>query len=391
MPAQLRKWFGTAALLVAVSFVTSSAVPHEDEHESDRNDPIVLKFSTVGDSRQDPTTFDPTTGPLSGQDKIWLQNSKAWSRIMRSVTEQKSSLLFFNGDMIMGYGLAGPTASTSVADVVGSDLMAFYRQYAFWRGMVAPLMEAGTYVVPVAGNHEVQSKALGKKAQIENENAWRANMGDLIIDTARFKDIVGTEATHLNVQNNAALDGLSTDQSQLSYSFDVKDSHFAVVNTDPVGKDNVAPDAWLALDLDSAKVRGAKHIFVFGHKPAYTYYFGTNTPPNPGIAGLDKVITSRDAFWKVIEQYHATYFCGHEHIFNMTQPKGAAWQVMVGSGGSPFDAKVGEITQTPATDRTYAWATVAIHRSGKVMLTAYGFNDAYGPTQVLKRVKLSGE
>jgi hypothetical protein len=305
------------------------------------------------------------------------------------VEAQKSKLLFFNGDMIMGYGLAGPTPSNSVADVVGSDLMAFYRQYGFWRGMVATLMEAGTYVVPVAGNHEVQSKPLGKKAQVENENAWRANMGDLIIDTARFKSIVGTDATNVNVQNNGAYDGLSTDQSQLSYSFDVGDSHFAVVNTDPVGKDNVAPSSWLASDFGSAASRGAKHFFVFGHKPAYTYYFGTNTPPNPGVSGLDKIPASRDAFWNVIEQYGATYFCGHEHEFNMAQPKGAAWQVLVGTGGSPFDAAQGEATLNPATDRTYAWATVNVRRSGKVDITAYGFSDSYGPTRVLKRVTLA--
>jgi len=376
------------ALAVLVACLPWAAIAHEQEGNDER-DPVVLTFSTVGDSRQDPVSFDPTTAPLSGQDKIWLQNSKAWSRIMRTVEEQKSKLLFFNGDMIMGYGLAGPTKSNSVADVVASDLMAFYRQYGFWRGMVAPLMEAGTYVVPVAGNHEVQSKPLGKTAQVENENAWRANMGDLIIDTARFKAIVGTDATNVNVANNGAFDGLATDQSQLSYSFDVGDSHFAIVNTDPVGKDNVAPAGWLASDLGAASGRGAKHFFVFGHKPAYTYYFGTNTPPNPGVSGLDKFPGNRDAFWTVIEQYGATYFCGHEHEFNMMQPKGAAWQVLVGTGGSPFDAKQGEATLNPATDRNYAWATVKIRRSGKVDIAAYGFSDAFGPTQVLKRVTLA--
>ena len=387
MLSGFRRQSRACALAVLVSTTPWAAVAHEVEHE--RRDPVVLTFSTVGDSRQDPVTFDPTTGPLSGQDKIWLQNTKAWSRIIRSVEAQKSKLLFFNGDMIMGYGLAGPTPSNSVADVVGSDLMAFYRQYGFWRGMVAPLMESGTYVVPVAGNHEVQSKPLGKKAQVENENAWRANMGDLIIDTARFKSIVGTDATNINVQNNAAHDGLSTDQSQLSYSFDVGDSHFAVVNTDPVGKDNVAPSSWLASDLGAAAGRGAKHYFVFGHKPAYTYYFGTNTPANPGVSGLDKIPASRDAFWNVVEQYGATYFCGHEHEFDMAQPKGAAWQVLVGSGGSPWDAKQGEVTLNPTTDRSYAWATVNVRRSGKVDITAYGFSDAYGPTHVLKRVTLA--
>lgn len=376
------------AFLLVCSCASVTTAP-DAEQAREALDPAVLTFSTVGDSRQDPEQFDPTSAPLSGQDRIFLQNSKAWSRILRAVETQKSKLLFFNGDMIMGYGLAGAPPGTSVADVVGSDLMAFYRQYAFWRGMVAPLMEAGTYVVPVAGNHEVQSKPLGKKAQVENENAWRANMGDLIIDTTRFRAIVGTEATHINVGDNASFDGLKTDQSKLSYSFDVNDAHFTIVNTDPVGKDNVAPDAWLARDLEEASARGARHFFVFGHKPAYTYYFGRNTPANPGVMGLDKVAASRDAFWNVIERFGATYFCGHEHEFNMQQPRGSAWQVLVGTAGSPFDAAPGEATLDPSTDRTYAWATVSIRRSGSIEIAAYGFSDTYGPTRLLKKVTLA--
>jgi len=353
------------------------------------SDPVVLRFSTVGDSRQDPKEADASMLPLSAQDKIWLQNTKAWSRIMRGIEGQQSKLLFFNGDMIMGYGLAGPTPSNSVADVVGSDLMAFYRQYGFWRGMVAPLMEAGTYVVPVPGNHEVQSKPKGKSAQPENEAAWRANMGDLIIDTDRFQKIVGAQAEHINVQNNGALDGLSSDQSQLSYSFDVADSHFSIINTDPVGRDNTAPTVWLTKDLEDAKARGAKHVFVFGHKPAFSYNLGTEEKPNPGIAGLDKFTPAREAFWSVIERFDATYFCGHEHEFNMVQPHGAAWQVLVGSGGSPWDAQPGEVTKNPASDRSYAWATVAIHQSGKVDIDAYGFDEKFGPTKRYKHVVLA--
>ncbi len=351
-------------------------------------DPVVLRFATVGDSRQDPVNFDPTTGPLSQQDQIWLQNSKALSRILREVAAQRNKVLFFNGDMIMGYGAAGPTASNSVDDVMASDLMAFNRQYGFWRGMAATLMEAGTYVVPVPGNHEVQSKAAGKKAVVENENTWRANMGDLIIDTQRFKNIVGLEASHINKQNNAAVDNLASDQSQLSYSFDVADSHFAVVNTDPVGNDNVAPALWLASDLESAQSRGAKHFFVFGHKPAFTYIYKAK-PKKSEASGLDKIPAQRDAFWNVVEQYGATYFCGHQHMFNLMQPRGAAWQVLVGTGGSPWDAKQGETTLHPESDRSYVWASVDIHKSGKVDVTAYGFSDDFGPTKVIRRLRLS--
>lgn len=375
----------------------------QKDRDDDERDGVILTFSTVGDSRQDPKNPDPTTLPLSGQDKIWLQSNKAWSRIIRSVQKQRSDFLFFNGDMIMGYGKASVPANNGTVDgIVESDLMQFYRQYGFWRGTVANLMETGTYVVPVAGNHETQCSdkvsttcgIAGKHAMVENEKAWRANMGDLILDDARFETLFGEKPSFENIANNGALDGLSTDQSKLSYSFDFRGSHFVVINTDPVGNDAHAPSKWLAGDLSAAAERGADHIFVFGHKPAFTYYYGDSPVLPSSPSGLDQpaLIPERDAFWDVIEKYRATYFCGHEHIFNLSQPRaengGAAWQVLVGSGGSPFEASPGDVTINPDTDRDYAWATVKIYENGLVKITGYGFDDQFERTRVLGSIQL---
>src|SRR5258705_12330039 len=241
-----------AVVLSAACIVSSSA-----SADNQPGDDEILSFATVGDSRQDPATPDPTTLPLSGQDAIWLQNTRAFSRILRSIEDQRSSLLFFNGDMIMGYGNAILPADTStVAGLIGSDLVKFYQQYAFWRGIVAGLMESGTYVVPVPGNHETQWKAGGKKAQAANEDAWRANMGDLILDNSRFLNLYGEQPSNENIGDNRGYDNLATDQSKLSYSFDFRGSHFVVINTDPVGNDAHAPVNWLAADLAAAQTRG---------------------------------------------------------------------------------------------------------------------------------------
>ncbi|HEU0009628.1 MAG TPA: metallophosphoesterase [Verrucomicrobiae bacterium] len=376
--------------------VTQPLAQAGDDRGHDDRDQVILSFSTVGDSRQDPDTPDPPTTPLSGQDAIWLQNTKAWSRIIDSIDAQHSHLLFFNGDMIMGYGNATNPPDNQIASVVNSDLMKFYRQYGFWRGVVAGLMEKGTYVVPVPGNHETQWKRGGKIALEVNENAWRANMSDLILDDARFQNLFGEQPSNENVGNNGASDGLTTDQSKLSYSFDFHGSHFVVINTDPAGNDAHAPVNWLAADLAAAQARGFQHRFVFGHKPAYTYYYGAVIPappatPLPGKpSGLDNFPAARDDFWDVIEQYGATYFCGHEHVFDMMQPRaalgGKAWQILVGSGGSPFEAAPTDATINPNTDRAYAWATVNIYQSGKVKITAYGFDDHFGPTHVIQTV-----
>jgi len=383
-------------LIVAAATALSAAPAEEERRDNDRDrerERVILSFSTVGDSRQDPVTPDPTTVPLSGQDAIWLENTKALERIRRSVEIQRSSFLFFNGDMIMGYGNAiVPANNNTVEGIVNSDLVQFYRQYAFWRGMMAGLMEAGTYVVPVPGNHETEWKTGGKKAQVANENAWRVNMGDLIFDNARFQTLFGEQPGFEDVTNNPALDGLTSDQTQLSYSFDFRGCHFAVINTDPVGNDSHAPVHWLSSDLAAAQARGAQQFFVFGHKPAFTYSYGVTNPLPTKPSGLDNDIASRDAFWNVIEQYQATYFCGHEHIYHVEQPTvaqgGKAWQVLVGSGGSPFEAIPTDFTLNPATDRAYAWATVKVYASGKVGITVLGFDDQFGPTRVLRSIIL---
>lgn len=369
--------------------------------------PVVLTFSTVGDSRQDPITYDQASvgAILTGQDAIWLQNTKAFARILRTIQSQKANLLFFNGDMVHGYGwagfgytsdlagkvISGPTPPATATDIVNSDLFRFYQQYGFWRGMVSTVMETGTYVFPVPGNHETQCKACGKVAKVENENAWAADMGDLIVDTQRFTGLLGSAPQNVafGPAAGASPDGLTTDQSKLSYSFDFKGLHFAVINTDPVGKDAHAPTNWLAADLAAASARGVKKSFVFGHKPAYTYAYLANSPtPASGLEAAPGTPADRDAFWNVIESYKATYFSGHEHIFNLSQPRGGAWQVLVGSGGSPFDAKATDVTKNPATDRDYAWATVRVHQDGGVDILAYGFDANFGATQLIQQAYL---
>ncbi len=407
-------------------------------------DPVILTFSTVGDSRQDPLKPDaslkksamigvgncqvpyaisngatppvydisgttPNPG-LSGQDCKWLQNSTAWSRIMRTIQSQKSQLLFFNGDMIMGYAKAGVpvtrnTANTAnaassevaitsptITDVLNADIMQVYKQYGFWRGMVATLMETGTYVVPVPGNHETQCSRCGKTAQVENENAWRDNMGDLILDTARFTTLVGTAPTNftsLPASANTA-DGLTTDQSQLSYSFDIGQSHFAIINTDPVGHDGYAPTNWLEADLTAAEGRGVKRHFVFGHKPYKFYNFATSTGPSSTSSLFDKNNTAGNTFWTTINNHKATYFCGHEHIYNVSKPASDSYQVLVGAGGSPFENTNATVTPTPVSDRMYSWATVKVFQSGAVQLDTWGFDPTLtAPIQHLESVPLT--
>jgi len=459
------------------------------------NDPVIFSFATVGDSRTDPGKPDATTllanpnptsaggilsltGTILPQDNEWVTNTAAFAAILSGIQAQNPNLLFFNGDMIFGYGRPilptawanGKPNSWTTAQTVSPDSIFEIAQYAYWRGMVANLFQTGTYVIPVPGNHEtqcsysaepysasnpnpncntaLQGNLTGKTAYADNENMFRFNMGDLIQDLVsniRFSNVTGyfamnvggvtgtAEAPPVASANNGPITGTQTD---LSYSFDIQAEqglllHFVVINTDPSGADSTAPTDWLASDLAAAKARGASKYFVFGHKPAFTYNYAAATggninPPStnsPGPGGLDANYVAtpagctgaactytepyRNAFWSVIAEYGATYFSGHEHTVNVSQNAdptgtypGTPYQVIVGSGGSPFDDKlVGtcsaaspqpangckEPTLTNAYDRYYAWALVSVHASGNVSLQVSGFGDAYSgnsPTPV---------
>ena len=454
------------------------------------DDPVIFSFATVGDSRTDPNKPDATTllangspstqggapsltGTILPQDNEWVTNTQAFGTILAGIQSQNPNLLFFNGDMIFGYGRPTlPTAwangkpnSWNTAQSVSPDTVYEIAQYAYWRGMVAPLFLTGTYVLPVPGNHETQcsysaapyssgspnpncntaaqGNLTGKTAYADNENMFRFNMGDLIGDLStniRFSDVSGyfagspmglTAATapggaSAPTAGTPANNGpITSSQAELSYSFDIQPQpglllHFAVINTDPAGADSTAPADWLAGDLAAAKTRGAGQAvkyFVFGHKPAFTYNYAAATggnvnPPStnsPGPGGLDANYTTigtcpactygepyRNTFWSVIAQYGATYFSGHEHTVNVSKNAdptgtfpGTPYQVIVGSGGSPFDDKLStaapcstthpcEPTLTNPYDRYYAWALVSVHQSGTVSLQVSGFGDNYG-------------
>ena len=366
----MKHFFVRGALLLALLVALSACVGAAEV------DPVIFTFATVGDSRTDPEGEN-----LSGQDKLWRQNTKAFARILHEIEAQRPHALFFNGDMIYGYS---------------SNHHTLDREYAFWRGMVAGLGERGICIVPVPGNHEVQLKGksptgeLTKIAALSSEIAWRNNMGDLILDTNRWFRAHGAVPAAWSVEHTPAVgtDGIQTDQRQLSYSFDFAGLHFAVINTDAVGADSHAPVTWLAADLAAAQARGAKRQFVFGHKMAYTYHYDDKTKPK----GFDVFPENQAAFWALMEKYQATFFCGHEHIYHAMQPTaktgGRAWQVIVGAGGSPFEAKHGE--RANPNDRQYSWAMVRVHRSSRVTMEAFGFDEHYGPTHILERIELNG-
>jgi hypothetical protein len=252
--------------------------------------------------------------------------------------------LFFAGDLVFGY--------TKDTEVLESQLRAWLDLYK-----KSALAGSPTTLIPIPGNHEVQDDK--KVAFAGAEQTWLKVMAPYL----RYGG---------NGPKAGGEDGLKTDQSSLTYSFDYKDTHFVLLDTDPVGKDWSVPTKWIAQDLSAAKARDQKHIFAIGHKPAIAYPKASYDPPAEKEDGLGRIYPKmRDEFWQSLVDHKAeAMLASHEHIYRRVKgPGGDTWQITAGNGGSIID-KISD-TQT-ASNNFYGFTQVEVHNDARVIVKSYG-------------------
>ena len=248
----------------------------------------------------------------------------------------KPDFLFFAGDLVFGY-----TNDSTALDRELKGWIALYQ--------ASPLPASGIELITIPGNHETDN--LAKIAYPPGERTW-------------LRDMAAYIGRGGNGPAAGGADALQTDQSRLTYSFDFKDAHFVTLNTDPVGKDWHVPNAWVASDLAAARSKGAKHIFVIAHKPAYPY-------PTVATDGLSQDLTARDALWTSFQNNQVeAMFSAHNHVYYRSQPTGHTWMVIAGNGGTPIDATA---DPTLASTGTYfGYTLVSVLNSGRVFSKSYG-------------------
>jgi hypothetical protein len=239
-----------------------------------------------------------------------------------------------------------------------TDTLALARELPAWVELwqASPAAAAGIELVPLEGNHEVQTKA--KVAFAAGERAWLREMGPYIPRAGNGPAAGGP-------------DGLATDQSRLTYSFDYGRTHFVLLNTDPVGKDGSAPLSWLGDDLAQARANNAKHIFVLSHKPAYAYPVSLYSPALTAEDGLGGTFPlERDALWAELADAHVeAMLSAHNHLYYRTQGwTGATWQVIAGNGGTPIEPL---IPAEKVKQSYFGYSVVTVHRNNQVTLTSY--------------------
>jgi len=116
---------------------------------------------------------------------------------------------------------------------------------------------------------------------------------------------------------------------ELVYSFDHKNAHFVILDTNiykkfhRLGKTQLD---WLKKDLASNK---KELVFAFGHEPAYPV--GSHKG-----SSLDAFSAERDEAWSVFQENKVDmYFCGHEHLYNRSINQGILQVITGGAGARP--------------------------------------------------------
>lgn len=232
-------------------------------------------------------------------------------RLFKEVAEMKPlpKMLIFNGDLVLGY-TGGDTVK------LANELRAWIKAYK-----ESPLASTPVRLIPFTGNHETCEKiGSARVAYASEERTFVREMKEFI---------AGDHGPHYTGLRPGT-DSLMSDQSMLTYSFDFGGDHYVIINTDAVDRESRIPYHWLERDLKQARENGARHIFLFGHKPAWPTTYNTET-------GLNDFPANRDSAWAAMEKYDAdAYFCSHFHLWDTVHPHGGkTWEVVCGNAGAP--------------------------------------------------------
>ncbi|MEO1332857.1 MAG: metallophosphoesterase [Myxococcota bacterium] len=294
-----------------------------------------MSFAVMSDSRAASGT------PMSAYQGV---NREVIEQLFAVATQRGIDFAIFAGDLITGY----VTQETE-----------YRRQIMAWQEAVEPFaMHLPVY--EGIGNHEFLGDAWA--------SGWLAGRRAGKTSETVFAELV------VNPKNApAARDGEPSFEETV-FSFDRGVVHFAALNSNYFFRNHLERDdhpakdrggyregwitdeqlAWLEGDLAAARSRGAKHLFVFTHEPAFPN--GGHVQDAMWYRGrIPEVLERRDAFLEILFRHEVlAVFFGDEHNYSRTRidstldPKyaGRLWQIITGGAGAPYYAR----------DLTVPWA-----------------------------------
>src|SRR5882757_2215958 len=323
-----------ATAIVAISL----GVQAEVEAESGKTH-VVLSFVIIGCNRvngADVSPDNPSTANLA-------QLERSFTEIAR--LKPRPKFAFFTGDMVFG---------------LNSDLGVLRSQLESWLDVYrsTPLGDDPRIrLIVLPGNHESLVGAKGsQRSNPGAEDVWLSVMQPFIAGD--------------NGPGVGGPDNLQSDQSELTYSFDFRDSHFVMLNTDPFGAVATVPLNWLHQDLAAAAGdANLKHTFVMAHKQAFT-------PPNANSEqALDSSPDLRNQFWDELNSNGVGYYLvAHAHLWHENRPVSPisllqhTVQIIAGNGGSKPDPE----WVASGANFYYGFTVVQVLKNGKVIIKSYG-------------------
>lgn len=250
----------------------------------------------------------------------------------------KPDLFFFLGDLVLG--LDSPKLQ--------NQLKAWVSQYN--NAAFSSIAKSDIKMIALPGNHEMLYMNSEKE-----ETPWIGALPEwLQVMSAFSPDGVINRVSGADSMNNLG-----------TYSFNYKNVHFILMNTDtynPQLKIGQVPAAWINADMTAAKKSASvQHIFLLGHKPSYV-----DAPITDPAEFLDTALTNM--IWPVMYANKAeAMLSAHSHQYYRTQPQpNSSYQVIAGNGGSPYEKHLGK------EDQFFGYTVIYVMKNGKVHLRSMG-------------------
>jgi hypothetical protein len=352
----------TGFCLVFLSVAGGPSFGQTRANSADRaQDPLKLSFVFMGCNRIQHSDWktikkdDPSSANLP-------QLGQTFQDIAQ--LQPQPSFLFFTGDLVV--------------NLEADDGKTLKKQLEAWTELYKASPVAGKLtLIPLPGNHEML-----EKVHEDKDDDDKVEVPNPATDAPWLKWLRESGLDHFarvaNGPTNASPnpDQLVDDQSAMTYSFDVGDIHFVVINTDTlnsvINKDTGAPFIgwvpyhWIEQDVRSAQANPqVSAILLIGHKPIIKHPKAEedailNTSKHPLGDNLLALFRAND---KV-----RAYLCAHEHLWDASRLEKAphVWQVIAGNAGSQLSSK-----WKPPGGTFFGFSKINIYASGKIGLVGY--------------------
>lgn len=278
---------------------------------------------------------DSRSGPGPGYTSYAGVNAAVLSDLMVGAYRAGAEAIFFPGDLIDGY--------VAHRDDFEYQIRAWLRTVEGVHGTIP--------IYTTMGNHEalVQAWSDGKVIDAPGDGSAEAVFASLMVNPGGApKPATPTAPT----------------MDENVYSVDLGTLHLATINTNYFYTNAVGDERWkgggnregiptegmlqwLEADLAAARERGAEHIIVLGHEPAFPA--GGHTKDAMWWHGkLPEVNAIRERFWTILARHRTlAYVSGDEHNYSraligpetVAGASGSVYSIISGGCGAPYYAK----------------------------------------------------